>query len=213
MQSRSNYLLKNISGEGCGDALKPGGVGGGQDMEPMLVKRSASLGSYKSQQGHNKDYGYIGTWGHSRRPTSGAATPLSAPMASQSSILTTVAAECPQQPQRQHASNEDILNDQNNSSNNKPCTGATLMCRSPQQKLNVFTTFKPGEDPYNIENASNHIHQCFRTSDESPYYFKLDVMDKGEDGKDGIRIRKPDIVHGCLECQDRIHLQQQHSVV
>ncbi len=168
----------------------------------MLATRSASLTSHRSSQAARDtrsaagDYGCIGTWGHNKRPSKSTAT---TPSGGESKPINARA---------RHMSSDDILSDQ---------TGLTsqscgTLPRGSVPRLNVFTTFKP---PDHVEGFlppqdGGRRHECFRTSDDSPYYFKLDARDSKE-ALEG--IHKPDIVHGCLECQDRLHLQQQHSVI
>ena len=158
----------------------------------MLTKRSASLNSHRSQQSRDQraDYSCTGTWGHSKRPTKSTSTTPSGD----------------NNPCIRHMSSDNILSDQ---------TGLTSQScgtipRGSVSRLNVFTTFKPPEHMDGVVSPDSRRHECFRTSEDSPYYFKLDVRDS-KDTLDG--IHKPDIVHGCVECQDRVHLQQQHSVV
>ena len=199
IQSRSNYLLKNISGDGCGDGQgsglkQPTGGTASQDCEPILAKRSASLSSHRSQQSREQRSDYscaVGTWGHNKRPSKSA--------------VTTPSGES--NPRVRHMSSDDILNEQTGLTSQQSC--ATLP-RGSVPRLNVFTTFKPPEHIEGFVTPDGRGHECFRTSEDSPYYFKLDVGDS-KDTLDG--IHKPDIVHGCLECQDRLNLQQQHSVV
>ena len=157
----------------------------------MLAKRSSSLTSHRSQQSREQrsDYSCTGTWGHSKRPSKLAVTTPS----------------WDSNPPVRNLSSDDILSEQTGLTSPQSC--ATLP-RGSVPRLNVFTTFKP---PEHVDGPDGRRHECFRTSEDSPYYFKLDVRDS-KDALDG--IHKPDIVHGCLECQDRINLQQQqHSVV
>ena len=159
----------------------------------MLAKRSASLTSHRSQQSRDqRETGNYctGTWGHSKRPSKSAVT---TPSGDSNARI-------------RHLSSDDILNEQTGLTSPQSC--ATLP-RGSIPRLNVFTTFKPPDHVDGFVSPDCRRHECFRTSEDSPYYFKLDVRDS-KDTLDG--IHKPDIVHGCLECQDRINLQQ-HSVV
>ncbi len=82
--------------------------------------------------------------------------------------------------------------------------------------VKVFTTFKPPEHLEGYESPKSQHGEYFVTRNcdgDGPYYFKLDsslgpIRKGGENGE----VLKPDLVPGCLECQDRTHMVQ-HSVV
>ena len=84
----------------------------------------------------------------------------------------------------------------------------------------VFTTFKPEQDiPEGYDSPPpERIEYILRPCDEGPYYFKLDTGVnckepgcKDTDSVDG--LKQPDLVPGCIECQDRTEQRSRHSVV
>ena len=82
----------------------------------------------------------------------------------------------------------------------------------------VFTTFKPSERSEDYESPRSeregYIIKALARDTEGPYYFKLDhitsVMDAELTSPDG---HKPDLVPGCMECQERTHMQSCQSIV
>lgn len=92
-----------------------------------------------------------------------------------------------------------------------------LMCNATLPR--VFTTFKPSEPTEGYEDPHSeregYILKAIARDTEGPYYFKLDHISSLGDGDltspDG---HKPDLVPGCLECQERTqHMQSCQSIV
>ena len=80
----------------------------------------------------------------------------------------------------------------------------------------VFTTFKPpdhGEDC--AHSAPERVEYVIRTCDEGPYYFKLNPNDPNAPSRETESVDglKPDLLPGCMECQERLECRPRHSVV
>ena len=172
-----------------GQQAKPNGESA-TDCSPMLVKRE----NLASSLGRQRDYA-CNTW-HMKRSVHTAAG-----MAHQEG-------SCGMEAPAPHpgGGGEGLYTD-----------SSQLVCNATLPR--VFTTFKPSEPTEGYESPHSeregYILKAIARDTEGPYYFKLDHISSMVDANDLTSPdgHKPDLVPGCIECQERTHMQSCQSIV